>query len=242
MPRLFHFQILRVAAVLCLAGTLVVPPAGFAQAPQGSAAEALNRDGDAYFDRRQYKEAIAAYGKLIQGYPNSELVTDARFHAAYAEYFTGQFGPAADDLRKLTGSPTTPAEVLEQASLLLPQVLSQEASAMKPEDPARRAGFEAAIREFDGFVEKFPKSTDLETALYGRAAANYQAANYPAAAKDLRQNVAGFPNSDTVLDSTFLLALTVATEANLALDQENRAQAETDAALKGYGEAERLLG
>ena len=221
---------------------LCVGTMGRAQAPQGSAAEALNRDGDVFFDRRQYKEAIAAYGKLIQGYPNSELVTDTRFHLAYAEYLTGQFGPAADDLRKLTGSPTTPAEVAEQAALLLPQVLSQQANALKADDPARRTGFEAATREFDGFVGKYPKSTDLETALYGRAVANYQVGKYAEAAKDLRQNVANFPNSDTVLDSTFLLAVTVGTQANLGVSKENRSAAELEGALKGYAEAERLLG
>ena len=212
-----------------------------AQAPQGSAAEALNRDGDTFFDRRQYQEAIAAYGKLIQGYPNSELVTDARFHLAYADYLTLQFGPAADELRKLVGSPTTPPEILEQAALLLPQVLSQQASSLKTDDSARLGAFESAIREFDHFVGKFPKSAELETALYGRAVANYQLGNYAEAARDLRQNVSSFPNSDTILDSTFLLALTVATQANLALNKENHAPADTAAALKGYVEAERLL-
>ena len=242
-PRMFRFPFLRLAwcgRALVLAGVLSVSFAR-AQAPQGSAAEALNREGDAFFDQRQYKEAIAAYEKLIQGYPNSELVTDTRFHLAYAEYFLGQFGPAAEELRKLTGSPTTPAEVAEQASLLLPQVLSQQAGEAKPDDPTRRTGFEAAVREFDSFVGKFPKSADLETALYGRAVANYQLGKYAEAARDLRQNVAGFPNSDAVLDSTFLLALTVATEANLAQNKDPRSPADTQAALKGYGEAERLL-
>ena len=212
-----------------------------AQAPQGSAAEALNRDGDAFFDRRQYPEAIAAYGKLIQGYPNSELVTDARFHLAYADYLTRQFGAAADELRKLIGSPTTPPEILEQAALLLPQVLSQQAGSLKPGDPARKGGFESAVQEFDNFVGKFPKSSELETALYGRAVVNYQLGKYADAARDLRQNVASFPNSDTVLDSTFLLSLTLATQANLALNQENDPPAALAAALKGYVEAERLL-
>lgn len=226
------------AAVLWLA-----PLAGRAQTPppRGTAAEALNRDGDTFFDRRQYKEAIAAYVKLIQGYPNSELVTEARFHLAYACYLTSQFTPAADDLRKLIAAPTTPPETLEQAALLLPQVLSQQANALKPDDVGRREAFEAAITEFDAFVNKFPRSTELETALYGRAVAAYQIARYPDAERDLRRNVAQFPNSDTMLDSTFLLSLTVATQANLLLAKENHPPADTDAALKCYVEAERLL-
>lgn len=243
---MFRFSVVRpwLLRLVYVAGTLLFPVVGRTQAPapQGSAAEGLNRDGDVFFDRRQYKEAIATYQKLLQAYPNSELVTDARFHLAYAEYLTSQFDPAADDLRKLIGSPTTPAEILEQAALLLPQVLSQKAGTLAPEDASRKAGYEAAIREFDNFVNKFPKSAELETALYGRAVANYQIGQYPAAAKDLRQNVASFPTSDTVLDSTFLLSLTVATQANLGLSKENHTPADTDAALKGYTEAERLLG
>ena len=72
--------------------------------------------------------------------------------------------------------------------------------------------------------------------------ANYQVGKYAEAARDLRQNVAGFPNSDTVLDSTFLLAVTVGTQANLAASKDPRTAADTEEALKGYVEAERLLG
>lgn len=244
---MFRFSSTRSArfAVASLAALLLVAPTAVqaqTAAPQGSAAEALDRDGDIYFDRRQYKEAIATYQKLIQGYPNSELVTDTRFHLAYALYLTSQFAPATEELRKLVGAPTTPPEILEQAALLLPQVLSQQASATKPDDPGRAGAFEAAIREFDNFINRFPKSTELETALYGRAVAAYQIGRYADAVRDLRRNVASFPNSDTVLDSTFLLSLTLATQANLALAKEKHSQADTDAALKNYAEAERLLG
>ena len=235
----------RSLSLVLLAGSgLLVPGAGSAQrpAPQGSAAEALNQQGDAALERRQYPEAIAAYRKLIQGYPNSELATDTRFHLAYANFLAGQYDAAADDLRKLLAAPTPPPEILEQAALLLPRVLSQQANVLPPASPARQTGFEAAVRGFDAFVDKFPKSTELETALYGRAVAEYQTARYPDAARDLRRNVASSPTSDTGLDSTFLLALTVATQANLALSRAPRPPAGADAALKGYAEAEKLLG
>ena len=220
---------------------LALPAGGRAQAPVG-AAEALVRDADVAFERRQYKDAIAGYQKLIAGYPNSEFAGDARFHLAYANFLTGQYDPAADDLRKIIASPTTQAETLELAALLLPQVLSQQAAGLPPNDPQRGSAFEAAIREYDAFIAKFPKGTSRESALYGRAVAAYQIARYDAAARDLRQAVSEFPNSDTVLDSTFLLAITVATQANLGLGKENPAPADTDAAIKGYTEAERLLG
>ena len=220
---------------------LFLPASAWAQAP-GSAAEALSHDGDVAFERRQYKLAIATYEKLIQGYPNSEFVVDARFHLAYANFLTGQYDPAAEDLRKLIGSPTTGPETLEPASLLLPQVLAQQAAALPPGDPRRSAGLEAAIKEYDAFIAKFPKSTSVETALYGRAVAAYQIAHYDAAARDLRLVLTAFPNSETVLDSTFLLAITVATDANLAIGKETPTPADLAAAGKGYTEAERLLG
>ncbi len=221
---------------------MLVPAAvGRAQAP-GGAAETLSHDGDLAFERRQYKDAVAIYQKLIQGYPNSEFTVDARFHLAYANFLTGQFDPAADDLRKLLGAPTTPPETLEIASLLLPQVLAQEAATLPLKDPKRQTDLEAAIKSYDEFINKFPKSTSLETALYGRAVAAYQIARYDAAARDLRQVIGAFPNSETVGDSTFLLAITVATQANLALNKDDPTSTDTDTAAKGYAEAEGLLG
>ncbi len=206
------------------------------------AAEALNRDAEVAFDRRQYKDAIASYQKLIQGFPNSEFMVDARFHLAYANFLTGQFDPAADDLRKLLVSPTTPPETLELAALLLPQVLAQQATALPAGDGRRQPGFEAAIKEYDAFVAKYPKNASLESALYGRAVAAYQIVRYDAAARDLRQVRAMFPNSETVQDSTFLLAITVGTQANLLLAKEDPTPADKDAAGKGFTEAEGLLG
>ncbi len=227
---------------LSLAAFLMMPAVLRAQAPAG-AAETLSRDGDLAFDRRQYKDAVAIYQKLIQGYPNSEFAVDARFHLAYANFLTGQFDPAADELRKLLGAPATPAEILEAATLLLPQVLAQEASTLPSKDSKRRTDFEGAIKDYDGFIGKFPKSASIEVALYGRALAGYQLARYDAAARDLRQVLTAFPNSDTVLDSTFLLAITVATQANLALGKDTPpAPADSEAAVKGYTEAEGLLG
>ena len=221
---------------------LLIPDGLRAQTPApGSAAAALSTEADGFFDRRQYKDAIVDYTKLLAGYPNSEYAVDAQFHLAYANFLTSQFQPAVDGLRKVLASPTSSPELLELAAGLLPQVLSQQASDLKPDDKGRTKAFEAAIKEYDNFIAKYPKSTTLETAFYGRALAAYQIARYDAAVRDLRQNLAAFPTSDTILDSTFLLSLTLATQANLAFAKENRSPADADAALKNYVESERLL-
>lgn len=211
------------------------------QAPGGSATDLSNR-GNAAFEAGNYKDAAASYESLIKGFPNNELATDAKFRLAYADFFIGQFDAAADLLRKLIPSPTTPAELVEQASGLLPQVLAQQAVTLKPGDAQRQAGFEAAIREYDTYLQKFPKAAGVETALYGRGVAAYQITRYDATVKDLRGSLAAFPNGDGFLDTEFLLSITLATQANLALGKETRTPAETTEAMGRYAEAERLLG
>ena len=200
----------------------------------------MNQQATAFFDRHQYKEAATAYASLLKDYPSSEFATDAQFHLAYADFLTGQFQPAADALRKLQTAPTTPPEMQEDVALLLAQVLAQQATGMTGEGP-RAAGFQAAAKEYDNFIDKFPKSPSLETALYGRAIAYYQLAKYADAARDLTRNVTSFPNSDSVLDSEFLLAITVATEANLALANEKTDPAGRQAAFQNYDAAEKYL-
>ena len=201
--------------------------------------QAVSDQADALFDRRQYKDAIAAYTSLLQAYPNSEFAVPAEYHLAYAEFLTGQFQPAIDQLRKLQKAPTTPADIQEDVALLLPQVLAQQATTAP--EAERKAGFAAAAKEYEDFVNKFPKSPSVEPALYGKAVAEYQMADYPAAARDLTRNITTFPNSESILDSDFLLAFTDATEANLAFANENIDPARRAAAIQGYEDAEKYL-
>ena len=121
-------------------------------------------------------------------------------------------------------------------------MLAQQAASLKPDDAKRKAAFEAAIKEYDAYLQKFPKATGADNALYGRAVASYQIARYDDAAKDLRQNLTNFPAGDTFLDAEFLLSITLATQANLALGQENRSPAEANEAMGRYDQAEKLLG
>ena len=209
---------------------------------QGAAAVELSNRSNAAFEAGNYKDAAAGYDLLLKDYPSSEAANDARFRLAYADFLLGQFEPAAELLRKQIASQATPAEVVEQASGLLPQVLSQQASTRKPDDPQRPAGFAAALKEYDAYLQKFPKAPGVETALYGRAVAAYQTGGYDAAARDLRASLAGFPGGDSFLDTEFLLSITLATQANLALGKDDRTAAEAAEAGARFAEAERLLG
>jgi TolA-binding protein len=201
--------------------------------------QAVSDQADALFDRQQYKDAIPAYSSLLQNYPNSQFAVPAQFHLAYAYFLTSQFQPAIDLLRKLLASPTTPPDLQEDASLLLPQALAQQAAVAPEAD--RKAGFANAVKEYDNFVAKFPKSTSVEAALYGKAVAEYQMADYAGAARDLGRNVTTFPNSESVLDSEFLLAITLATQANLVLAAEKVDPAARAVALQHYEDAGKYL-
>ncbi len=221
-------------------GTLLWPAAAGLRAQTGGPAETLSLQGNAAFDRRDYQGAAAAYTSLLQGYPNSEFSPDAQFHLAYADFLLGRFPPAADLLHKLQTTASTPPEMQEDVALLLPQVLAQQATG-ETATAARVSGFQAAIREYGNFINKFGRSASLEAALYGRAVAEYQITDYAGAARDLNRNLTDFPRSETVLDSEFLLAITVATQANLTLAKEETDAAGRAAALQNYEAAARYL-
>ena len=235
-PRRFASRTL--AATILLGCCLVPVPVR----AQGSGAVDLSNRGNAAFEAGNYKDAAASYDLLLKNFPSSELAADTRFRLAYADFFLGQYDAAADLLRKLIPAQTTAPELVEQASGLLPQVLSQQAAALKPGDAQRKPGFESAIKEYTTYLQKFPKAAGVETALYGRAVAAYQIAAYDAAARDLRASRSDFPNGDTVLDTEFLLSVTLATQANLVLGRENHTPAEATEAMGRYAESERLLG
>jgi outer membrane protein assembly factor BamD (BamD/ComL family) len=201
--------------------------------------QAVSDQADALFDHRQYKDAAAAYESLLKAYPNSEFAIPAQFHLAYADFLTAQFQPAADLLRKLVSAPNASPDIQEDAALLLPQVLAQQA-AVAPETDRNR-GYAEAVKEYDTFISKFPKSPSIEMALYGKSVAEYQMADYSGAIRDLTRNLTSFPNSESILDSEFLLAISVATQANLSLGDEKIDAAGRAAALQGYENAEKSL-
>lgn len=217
----------RLLLVACL---FVVPLAGRSQAPNPAAD--LIRQADLLFDQNRYADAVPIYQRLLKDFPNSEAAGAAQIHLAYSLFFSAQYQPAIDQLRKVLDNPATPPELQELCGSLLPQVLSQQAGALPPADPGRIPGYESAIREFGVFIQKFPKSPEVETALYGRAVAAYQIGQFADAERDLRQSAAAYPRSENADDTAFLLALTLGSEANAA---------KPPASIKNYEEARALL-
>ncbi|MEA3187136.1 MAG: hypothetical protein QOD99_966 [Chthoniobacter sp.] len=215
----------------------------FAQTPApASPADTASVQALELFNAGKNKEAAAVYEDLIKKYPTAGSVFDAQFKLSYLRYLEGDYDRSIEGLKKILGPPALP-EIQELASNLLPQVLAAKASKMAPGDPKRKAAFEEAIKQFDSFGQKFANSDDVESANYGHALAAYQIENYDEAIKTLRANLQRFGKSETILDSQYLLALTLATRANVALraptaSAEARTQggAEFDEALKLLGD------
>lgn len=221
---------------LLLVGCLfVLPLAGRSQAPNPAAD--LIRQGDLLFEQNRYADAVPVYQRLLRDFPNSESAGGAQIHLAYSLFFSAQYAPALDQLRKILENPATPSESLELCGSLLPQVLSQQAGALPVGDPGRTPGYESAIQEFGAFMQKFPRSPEVETALYGRAVAAYQIGQFAEAERDLRQSATAYPRSENADDTAFLLALTLGSQANALLADPARATA----AIKNYEEARALL-
>ncbi len=159
------------------------------------------------------KEAIDAYTAIVKNFPTASVVSEAQFRIGYLNYLLGNYDASIAALQKIL-APPAPPEIQELAYNLLPQVYTGKASKLPPDDPKRTAAYEDAIKQFDVFLQKFPTSDQAESAIYGRALALFQMGKYDEAAKNLRANLQKFTASESILESQYLLALTLAAEAN----------------------------
>lgn len=216
------------------AGALTVPT--FGQAPVLSAQQATDA-ATQLMNESKYPEAAEAFEKVVKDYPTSTSASDAQFRVGYLNYLLGNYDKSLTYLNKILLPPATP-ELTELGYALIPQVLAGKAG-KETNEAARKAGFEAAIVKFDDFLKRYPTSSQVETINYSRAVACFQISKYDEAAGSLRSNLKSFPNSESILDSQFLLALSLMTQGGL-LAQETQGQVNAAADTK-FNEAEKLL-
>jgi TolA-binding protein len=200
--------------ILFLAAASVSPSLG-----QDAPAQALEAANNIYIGG-DYPAAVAAYEKILVDYPTSTVVGNAQVQLAYAAYLAGDNKKSLDTLTKFFAGPPAPPELAELAALLQPQALSGLASALKPEDPARKKAYEDAVKKFNEFLQKYPQSAEIESATYGSALASFQIADYAAAKTALEGNLKRFASSASILESQNLLALVYATEGSKMLSAE----------------------
>ena len=230
-----HRKTLFSAVVVSVIACAAVTP-NIARAQVDTPEQASAKASELY-EAGQYKEAAQAYQDLVTKYPTWMGASGAQFQLGYLCYVLGDYDKAITYLKKVidVGSPATP-ELKELATSLIPQGLAAKA-ARETDEAKRKAGFELAIKEFDAFIKQYPAGDEVENATYGRALASYQIANYDEAVKSLRESLVRFAKSPSILDSQYMLALTLATQGNLAL-QADAASAEGAAK---YDEAEKLM-
>ncbi len=196
----------RIAIVLLT--TVLVSPSLRAQSPGAAAA---NEAAYALFSSGDYAAAAAAYEKVLKDYPTDAVVQVATIQYAFSQFFLGQFDPALATLNKALAFPGLSPDLAQVASSFLPQILSAKAASLPTGDPKRKAAFEEAIKKFTDFITKYPQSPEVESAVYGRAVANFQIGNYDKVVEDMESNIKQFAKSGTLPASKNVLALALAT-------------------------------
>jgi len=199
--------------------------------------QALDAANNIYVDG-DYPAAVAAYEKVLADYPTSPVVPNAQVQLAFSHYLTGDNQQALETLKKFFSGPPAGPELTELAAFLEPQALSGLAASLPPDDPARKGNYGEAVKKYAAFIEKYPRSTEIESAYYGSAIASFQTGDYAAAKAALETNLQRFPASPGILDSRNLLALIYATEGSKMLSGETP---DRDAAFALYAKAAALL-
>lgn len=199
-----------------------------------SASEQANTAALELFNAERYDEAVSAYDKILKDYPTSVIIPEAQFRLGFLHYLQGHFDKSIEYFRLILEPPAS-ADLRELGYSLLPQAMAGKAS--KLEGSAKTAALEDAIKNYDVFLKKYPKSEQVESVVYGRALCSFQLKRYDDAAAGLRSNLYHFPRSESILDSQYLLALVLATQGSLEL----QANANDATAATRCDEAEKLL-
>lgn len=228
-----------IAAIVCFAGASFATAPAFAQAPVPDPldVQALKR-GEEAINQQKYQDAVKEFEALIGKFPQSPTIPQAIFRLGYAYYLLGDFDKAVENFQKSSNAKGAPAEIIELALSLTPQVLAAKAAKLKPEDPAREAALNDAIKQFDVFLGRFPNSEEAESANMGKALALFQLKKYDEAAQALRTNLQKFPQSESIQDSQYTLALILGADGATALA---KATAPDPAATAKLEEGEKLL-
>jgi TolA-binding protein len=207
--------------------------------PQKLDAQRLNQ-GKQQFDAAAYADAIKTLETIQRDFPTSELIANANLLLGLCYLSTNQFDQGVVALRKNLAIKTPVPEIIEDSQALIPQLLSAKGQRLPVGDPARKAALEMAVTEFQNFTQKFPQSTEVEQANLGKAIALNLLERWEEAGQALRTNVEKFPNSESALDTKYMLALV---EANRGSDvmRKKSPPGEDKAADAAFDEAEKLL-
>lgn len=230
----------RVVLAGVLAGPAFVGPSAFAQAPGGSLAQMDFQKAEQLTESGNLQEAASLLEGIPAKYPTSEYIPAATVRLGYVYFRLLEYDKAVKTLQTATTLKNIPPEMAELAMSLVPQAQSAKAVSEGPKSPQRKRLFEEAIKGFDAFIAKYPASAEVEASNYGKAVALYQIEQFDDALKPLTTNLTVYKNSASVLDSQYLMALTLATIGNNQAQSEK--QEEQAKAPGTYKRAEAMLG
>src|SRR5579871_2023234 len=164
MPIVHRFPF---TAIVCLALAIAVHGPVAAQAPPPATQtldQQLMDEGNKLMDAGQYSDAAAKFEDLVQKYPQVPSVPEANFKAGRAHTQAGEFNEALKAFQRPTEAKNLPAEaasMVELAQSMAPQVLVMKAAKLAPEDQTRKPTLEEAVKQFDAFLAKYPKSEEV---------------------------------------------------------------------------------
>jgi TolA-binding protein len=209
-PSAFLPALLSVFTVL-----LAAAPRGVeAQAP--ASPEALLQQASTLYERGDYKGASQAAETILKDFSTSQAVPPAQYLAGSAHYRLGEYGRAIELFRKILGPPAT-EDIQERGFRMLPQALSARAGTLPVGSEERKAAFGEAINGFSTYLNKFPKSEEVDLVRYQRALAHVNIGNFREAAADLEANLQQFPTSPSTIDSKYLLTVVQTSQARTIL-------------------------
>ena len=236
-----HHARLAIFAALALGMFASTPaPAQLPQAPQQGLDLQRFNQGQKLYEASKYPDAIKVFDSIQKDFPTSGFIPVANLQLGLCYYFIGDFDQGVAALRRNLANKNTQPEVLEDSQALVPQLLAAKAQKLPPGNPERSSALENAVKEFDLFLQKFPQSPEIEQANLGKARSLYLLEKYADATQPLRTNLQKYPTSESALDSQFMLALILNTQANETA-RKATAPGEDKASAAEYDEAEKLL-
>ncbi|MFC1644181.1 outer membrane protein assembly factor BamD [Candidatus Omnitrophota bacterium] len=133
--------------------------------PFGQYAEkSLYNMGDCYRRMMKYKEAIEAYERIIQDYPESDLVPEAKYQLAYTKY-EASLNPeydqesteqALEEFQKISRTSKTPT-IAKEAAKMLDELKTKKAESLfkVAEFYERQGKYTSALLYYEDVVGKF---------------------------------------------------------------------------------------
>lgn len=212
----FAAATLHLPTLLAQAPPVVPPaPAGAGDAKEYEAAEAIFNQGD-------FAGAAGAFKAFLTKYKMfSPRSLDATFRLGIAYIQLGQYEDAKTSLLTLITNPKLDPAAKEMAQLLIAKSTTLKAFKMPSEIPAlkdaQKKVFGEAIAEYDNFVKAYPKSRDMDSALFLRSTLLLQTEAYDEAIKGF-DGVRVIPGSPFAWEAMMSIGKSYFIQANTFLE------------------------